>query len=114
MEVKKKKKNSRNYHRKGDRSETISQNSSSESECVFSVEVVPTDNERVRATDNSLPSDFSCYSEEQDIDEINQFEFEEDAELSDLEETLDSTSDFTNSHERFVKDETGWDFFSDC
>ena len=60
--------------------------------------MVPADNERVRATDNTSPSAFSCYSEEQDIDEINQFEFEEDAELSDLEETLDSTSDFTNSH----------------
>ena len=60
--------------------------------------MVPADNERVRATDNTSPSDFSCYSEEQDIDEINQFEFEEDAELSDLEETLDSTSYFTNSH----------------
>ena len=65
---------------------------------MFSVEVVPDDNERVRATDNTSPTDFSCYSEEQDIDEINQFEFEEDAELSDLEETLDSTSDFTNSY----------------
>ena len=65
---------------------------------MFSVEVVPDDNERVRATDNTSPNDFSCYSEEQDIDEINQFEFEEDAELSDLEETLDSTSDFTNSY----------------
>ena len=74
---------------------------------MFSVEVVPADNERVRATDNTSPCDFSCYSEEQDIDEINQFEFEEDAELSDLEETLDSTSDFTNSHQRFVKDDTG-------
>ena len=84
----KKKENSRNYHCKADRSETISQNSSSESECVFIVEVVPADNERVRATDNTLPSDFSCYSEEQDIDEINQFEFEEDAEQGDLEETL--------------------------
>lgn len=60
--------------------------------------MVPGDNERVRATDNTSPSDFSCYSEEQDTDVINQFKFEEDAELSDLEETLDSTSDFTNSH----------------
>ena len=55
--------------------------------------MVPADNERVGATDNTSPSDFSCYSEEQDIDEMNQFEFEEDAELSDLEETLDSHSD---------------------
>ena len=81
---------------------------------MFSVEVVSADNERVRATDNASPTDFSCYSEEQDIDEIHQFEFKEDAELSDLEETLDSARDFTNSHERFVKDETGWDLFSDC
>ena len=67
---------------------------------MFSVEVVPADNKRVRAADNTLPSDFSCCLEEQDIDEIiDQFEFEEDAELSDLEETLDSSSDFTNFHE---------------
>ena len=73
---------------------------------MFNVEVVPADNERVRATGNTSPSDFSCCSEEQDVDEINQFEFKEDAELSDLEETLDSSSDFTNLDEGFVKDET--------
>ena len=62
---------------------------------MFSVEVVPADHEQVRAADNTSLFDFSCYSEEQDRDKTNQFIFEEDAELSDLEEMLDSTRDFT-------------------
>ena len=96
-------KTSRDYHRKADQSKTISQNSYSESECVFNVQEVlcrePADQEQVQATDNSSPSDFCCYSEDQDIDEISQFEFEEDAELSDQEETFNST---TESFHKFV------------
>lgn len=113
-------KKGRHIVQKADRSLTVSQNDSNKTECEFNDEE-PTrvslqeDHEscleRVQATDTSFLSDFCCYEEMQDEDEVSQFDFEnmrDDGEVSE-----DETLHFT-SFERFVMDDAGSDVFSDC